>query len=554
MARSWRIFRTRPIVWTTTSAIAAAGILSVDSFDDERTRIEGVARHLRTLGCVARIVWDYKSLPSPPPHFSKTQAKEFESTEDYLALKSRVHQQSSLRLLELCRLNGGCYIKLGQHISSLVYLLPAEYTSTLSVLCDACPQDGLASVKKVFAAETNGLELEQEFLEFDPEPIGSASLAQVHRAVDQQGRKVAVKIQHGYLDQHAAIDIKTCGLLARLVKRVFKDFEFDWLAEEMEANLPLELDFRHEAKNARECRALFEAELLENIYVPQVYLATRRLLIMEYIDGAKITDQTYLKEHHISPSKISKLMGKTFNTMIFKTMFLHCDPHGGNLLVRPRPTFVSRYAPWMEYILPSAWCPPNFEVVLLDHGLYRKLNETFISDYAWFWVSILNGNEKGMEEYCYRMFSHDKRSSDTGIDYHRLFASMISGRSWEALSSNSGSFLALNGITKIRDDKETNVVKTKAGTSKFLMAIALILQKCPRELLLVLKTNDLLRGIDSQLGVMKEEGHLVSLARDIGWSCWKYIVGSLDVYQLSWNQFSQLLQMGVKLSVLEVYS
>ncbi len=80
---------------------------------------------------------------------------------------------------------------------------------------------------------------------FDPEPIGVASLAQVHRATERAtGRKVALKVMHPGLEEFCEVDMQTTQSMVKLVRRFFPTFEFGWLATEMEINLPLEMDFR----------------------------------------------------------------------------------------------------------------------------------------------------------------------------------------------------------------------------------------------------------------------------------------------------------------------
>jgi aarF domain-containing kinase len=80
---------------------------------------------------------------------------------------------------------------------------------------------------------------------FDPEPIGVASLAQVHRATERAtGRKVAIKIMHAGLEEFCEVDMQTTQAMVKLVRKFFPTFEFGWLATEMEINLPLEMDFR----------------------------------------------------------------------------------------------------------------------------------------------------------------------------------------------------------------------------------------------------------------------------------------------------------------------
>lgn len=92
--------------------------------------------------------------------------------------------------------NGSVFIKLGQHLSSLNYLLPSEWCDTFIPLQDRCPVSSFESIKKMVEGET-GMAFEDVFSEFEEIPLGAASLAQVHRAVDKaSGQKVAVKCQH----------------------------------------------------------------------------------------------------------------------------------------------------------------------------------------------------------------------------------------------------------------------------------------------------------------------------------------------------------------------
>ena len=149
---------------------------------------------------------------------------------------------------------------------------------------------------------------------------------------------------------------------------------------------------------------------------------------------------------------------------------------------------------------------------MLDHGLYKNLDQDFISDYAHLWDSIIRANEEGIEKYSYNLFKNSERVSKKGIDHHRLFASMLTGRTWEAISST--------GLATERTENERNVILRKAGEEDFFTAVAGILAKCPGELLLLLKTNDLLRSIDKSLEITgsKKEQMLRSIST-MGWYC-----------------------------------
>ena len=133
-------------------------------------------------------------------------------SKEWRRIKSGVHQRSADRLLSMCCANGGAYIKVGQHIGALEYLLPPEYVQTFKVLHSRAPQSSLADLFHVIREEF-GREPEDIFLSFEPEPLGTASLAQVHRARLKDGREVAMKIQHPKVKRRSAVDITTMEFL-----------------------------------------------------------------------------------------------------------------------------------------------------------------------------------------------------------------------------------------------------------------------------------------------------------------------------------------------------
>ena len=155
-------------------------------------------------------------------------------TSEYQKELSDCHYRAAERMLKLCRDNGGCFIKVGQHIGALEYLLPEEYVSTMKVLHNRAPEMDL---KHVYAVIREGMKQEPEniFEDFDEKPLGTASLAQVHRARLKTGEDVAVKVQHRYVKNHSMVDIYTMDFLAHTVKYFFPQFEFMWLAE---VNMP----------------------------------------------------------------------------------------------------------------------------------------------------------------------------------------------------------------------------------------------------------------------------------------------------------------------------
>ena len=193
-----------------------------------------------------------------------------------------------------------------------------EYTQVLKELQDQCNPSSMEEINHLFSQDT-GSSLSETFDFFDPNPIGVASLAQVHRAV-YKGQEVAVKIQHPFLKKYTDLDIETTASAVSIVKYFFPDFEFGWLADEMKANLPLEMNFIHEASNANQLSRNFRSNAVLNI--PFVISANERILIMEFCNGTRIDNLEYLKENRISNSEISTELSKIYYKMIFLDLYL----------------------------------------------------------------------------------------------------------------------------------------------------------------------------------------------------------------------------------------
>lgn len=206
----------------------------------------GVVRFGRAAWIVGKVSVDYK--------FSVSDLTD--ESEETLEKWSQCHRRSARRLLKLCSQNGGVFIKVGQHIAALDYLVPPEYVDTLKVLHNRAPLTNLADIKQMIQTEL-GKSSEELFDDFESEPLGTASLAQVHRAkLRTTGDTVAVKVQHPNVLKHSAVDMATMEILFGAVSKIFPKFNFMWLAEETRRNLPFELDFYNEGKNAETMAAI----------------------------------------------------------------------------------------------------------------------------------------------------------------------------------------------------------------------------------------------------------------------------------------------------------
>lgn len=167
---------------------------------------------------------DYKKL------FAKTWVEdEAGHTQRHLDYQS-THLSAARRILEVLKTNGGIYVKLGQHISS-IQLIPLAWSQTMRPLQDQCLATPYALIDRLFLDDV-GVGIAELFDEFEPQPIGVASLAQVHRARDRvTGREVAVKVMHPSLEEYLEVDMRTVVVMLQFVKWVFPEFEFTWLGE-----------------------------------------------------------------------------------------------------------------------------------------------------------------------------------------------------------------------------------------------------------------------------------------------------------------------------------
>lgn len=227
---------------------------------------------------------------------------------------SAVHTRSATRLRDMCASNGGVYIKLGQHISMLDYVVPSEYQRVLSTLLANTPRSSWESVQQVVREEL-GQDLVDSFQHVDKEPIASASLAQVHVATGKDGKKYAVKVQHAGLSENTFTDMAAITVAVHLVSRLFEGFDYNWLCDEMNKNIPMELDFRIEASNLHKCERLLQSLVQTGqVAFPHVYsdLSSRRVLTMSFEDGCYVTDVKGIEAAGLKRSDVSATVSRIF--------------------------------------------------------------------------------------------------------------------------------------------------------------------------------------------------------------------------------------------------
>ncbi|KAG0481772.1 hypothetical protein HPP92_012240 [Vanilla planifolia] len=401
-----------------------------------------------------------------------------EGSFEWLKAQHEAHNRCAQRMQELCFRNGGIYIKLGQHIGQLEYVIPQEYVHTMRAsMLKSCPFSSYDQIRKVLIRELGGPP-EEVFREFDPVPLASASLAQVHAARTHDGKKVAVKVQHRHLTDTAIADIATVSLIVNLLHWCFPEFDYRWLVDEIRESSPKELDFLFEARNSEKCLDNFKRlspGIADCIYVPKVYwgLSTSKVLTMEYMDAAEITDLSTITSLGIRLSDVSRLVSQAFAEMIFRHGFVHCDPHAANMMVRPLPS-----GRW------NIFGRRKPQLILLDHGLYKNLDFTTRINYASLWKALIFADIAGIKENSVKL--------GAGEDLYALFAGVLTMRPWSRVVDPSVDHLVINGSDADRSELQMYA-------SQYFLQISELLRRLPRVILLMLKTNDCLRAVNHAL-------------------------------------------------------
>lgn len=229
---------------------------------------------------------------------------------------------------------GSAFIKLGQLLSARPDVLPAELVEELATLQDRVPAFPFAVVQDLLEQELG--ERCAEIIDLESEPLGSASLAQVHRASLRSGRQVVFKVQRPGLERTFRLDLEVMQQVAAAVQRHPRwGRGRDWIgiAQECRRVLLRELDFRLEAEHA----ARFRQQFLDDpgIRIPAVVweLSTRRVLCLDYVPGIKITDRQALIEAGIVPAAVAEKGAASYLQQLVRFGFFHADPHPGNLAV-----------------------------------------------------------------------------------------------------------------------------------------------------------------------------------------------------------------------------
>jgi ubiquinone biosynthesis protein len=232
---------------------------------------------------------------------------------------------------------GPTFIKLGQILSTRADILPPDLIHELEKLQDTVPPTPFPLVREQVEHELKR-PLQELFATFDPVPVASASLGQVHLATLATGEEVAVKVFRPDIDKVIDVDLDILLQAAALAqKRTSWGQYYDVLslAQEFAATLRQEQNYEQEGHNMDRFRQIFAGD--PSVRVPSVYweTTTRRVLTMERLAGVKITDLDGLERAGLDPAVISRRNIAILLRAVLREGFFHADPHAGNFFVLP---------------------------------------------------------------------------------------------------------------------------------------------------------------------------------------------------------------------------
>ncbi len=314
-----------------------------------RRRRDGPVPGLRT-GRVTRTAALARSGARVGAMVASTGARQvFASAERRTELKVELQMRSAAEVTATLGNLKGALMKLGQMASYLDEGLPAPMREALAQLQTDSPPMAPELAAQVIEAELGGHPLEV-FAEWDPVPIASASIGQVHRAITHDGEAVAVKVQYPGVAEAITSDLGTAGLLFGSFRYAFPGFDPEPLVAELKLRLVEELDYANEAANQQEFVDSYRDHPFISVPGVRLDLSSRKVLTTELVTGARFDEVLGW------PDAERDLAAECLFRYVFRGLYgfqaFNADPHPGNYLFHA-----------------------GGKVTFLDYGLVRRFTD-----------------------------------------------------------------------------------------------------------------------------------------------------------------------------------
>lgn len=298
------------------------------------------------------------------------------------------------RLRRIMEELGGAYLKLGQFLALRPDLIPAVYCEEFKKLLDRVPPMPFSTVQQIIEGQLKG-PLKVFFRHIDATPVGSASIAQVHRAQLKNGKNVVVKVQRPEAKQQFQADISIMYYLAHKLEKRFRDRALSpvTIVKEFERYTMQELNFTFEARTIDRFAQHFKGSA--TIVIPAVHwpATTSQILTMDELQGEKLTDVLQHPERYPRTLLAHRIADAAFEQVLKLGMF-HADLHPGNILVLP-----------------------GNKIGLLDFGIVGSLNEDLIRQTVAIYAGLVNNDAATITKVLLKV---GVPGPDTNIDELKL--------------------------------------------------------------------------------------------------------------------------------------
>jgi predicted unusual protein kinase regulating ubiquinone biosynthesis (AarF/ABC1/UbiB family) len=291
----------------------------------------------------------------------------------------------------------GPLMKVAQMLSTVPDLVPASFAAELATLQTQAPPMGWPFVRRRMASEL-GPDWEKKFRTFEREASAAASLGQVHKAVDKQGRNLACKLQYPDMASAVEADLAQLRILFSLYRRMDRAIDPSEIADEVGERLREELDYRREAAHI----ALYRIMLKDctGIHVPEVLpeLSTGRLLTMTWISGKPILE--FKSRSQADRNRIAETMFRAWWHPFSHYAAIHGDPHLGNYTIRD-----------------------DLGLNLLDYGCIRTFRPEFVGGVISLYTALLK-NDRDMAVHAYETWGFRNLKNEL-VDALNIWARFI---------------------------------------------------------------------------------------------------------------------------------
>jgi len=387
---------------------------------------------------------------------------------------------------------GPTFIKLGQVISTRPDLLPPIYLAQMERLQDQVPPVSFDSIKQVIESEL-GRPLTQVFSWVSETPIATASIGQVHKATLLTGEEVVIKVQRPGVKRTVAVDLEILADLAEFLEAHTewgKFYHLEQLHMEFARSIREELDYTIEARNCSRIQKNFEG--ISEIKIPKIYwdYSSSAVLVIEYLEGIKISATTALETAGIDRQKVAKRITDAFLKQLLLDGFFHADLHPGNIMIAP-----------------------NEKIIFLDFGMMGRLDEWMRDQLGALTVCIIKRDINGVL---------------------RIFAAMGSLPSQPAKQSLRRELSRLFDQYLNLPLSEIKIGKAFQELMEFSFSNHL---KFPHELTLVIRSLVLMEGIIEKLNPGLS---LFELASPYSWKLLQAKLSPERITRISWDYLQEL--------------